>query len=487
MREVSLIVAAAGHLAIAVLMMLGARRSHLAAPLALLCLVLSGSCLATLGDDTIGGVAFDVADAVLTSMTPPLALHVVLAFVGRARRARRPLAVAYLGFALLGASTLPALAVPAFRAWVDGAILRALFLVACLPTVAFGATVLVRHLAATRAKDERVRTRTFLLALAVGGVAGAIDVLAGVGFPAPKVGALGMLFATASLASLTMRLRLLDRNLSARSGLVATIAICVFVGGYFLLFRTFRGSAAPFAVGAALLTAVVFAFARELGARRDGREQRRAELAVLGRFAAQMTHDLRTPLTALLGAVDVLEDADDDATRREFASLAGEQARRIARMVDRYDRLARIELRRTTVSPSAVATRIARLHEGSGARVTVTITGDATVEADGDLLESALENVVRNAVEAAPEGEVRIAVSAGPEDPEVIFAVQDRGPGIPARVLERVFDDFYTTKASGSGLGLPFARRVLSAHGGDVEIASAEGEGTIVTLRLPRA
>jgi signal transduction histidine kinase len=112
-------------------------------------------------------------------------------------------------------------------------------------------------------------------------------------------------------------------------------------------------------------------------------------------------------------------------------------------------------------------------------------TREPECDADRDLLESAIENVVRNAVEATPDGgSVRVETDAA--DAWIVVRVIDTGVGMNARQLARAFEDFFTTKPSGSGLGLAFARRVLLAHDGDVGITSESGRGTTVELRLPR-
>jgi signal transduction histidine kinase len=104
---------------------------------------------------------------------------------------------------------------------------------------------------------------------------------------------------------------------------------------------------------------------------------------------------------------------------------------------------------------------------------------------DADLLGVALENVVRNAAESL-HGSGRIEVRTEPAGPAgVCITVTDDGVGMDARQKERAFDEFFTTKASGSGLGLSLVRRVVEAHGGHVSLHSREGVGTVVRLRLP--
>ena len=199
-----------------------------------------------------------------------------------------------------------------------------------------------------------------------------------------------------------------------------------------------------------------------------------------------MAHDLRSPLSALLGAVQVLEGTGEDAeTRREFLGLAFAQAKRMSAIVDRYDRMGRIEPRPTLVRINEIARAVARLHALDDGAL-VLDAADPECEADRDLVESAVENVVRNAVEATKEGgggEVRLETLR--EAGSVVLRVIDTGPGMDARQRERAFEDFFTTKETGSGLGLAFARRVMVAHRGDVTLTSAVGSGTTVVLRLP--
>jgi signal transduction histidine kinase len=110
---------------------------------------------------------------------------------------------------------------------------------------------------------------------------------------------------------------------------------------------------------------------------------------------------------------------------------------------------------------------------------------------DRDLIAGALENLLQNAFEATPRAAtpgtvtVRTALARSRPTQGVLLSVEDGGNGMSARTRERALDDFFTTKATGSGLGLAFVRRVAEAHGGDVSLVSKEGAGTIVRLFLP--
>jgi two-component system, NtrC family, sensor histidine kinase HydH len=103
---------------------------------------------------------------------------------------------------------------------------------------------------------------------------------------------------------------------------------------------------------------------------------------------------------------------------------------------------------------------------------------------DPSLLEGALENLVRNSVEALPESGGKVTVQVDEEADWIVVRVSDTGVGMDPRRAQRSLEEFFTSKPQGSGLGLPFARRVAVAHGGDLVITSALGEGTSVEMRI---
>jgi two-component system sensor histidine kinase HydH len=107
---------------------------------------------------------------------------------------------------------------------------------------------------------------------------------------------------------------------------------------------------------------------------------------------------------------------------------------------------------------------------------------------DRDLMLAALETLVRNAREAlagSVRASGRVAIVVEAREREIVIAVEDDGAGMDARTRERAFDEFYTTKTTGSGLGLAYVARVATAHGGRAAVESRQGQGTRVELRLP--
>jgi two-component system sensor histidine kinase HydH len=482
------LLAAIGHLSLAVTALVSGRRSALARPLAALCFVLFGWNFSTLAHHVLGAPAFSVLDSAFTALSPPLVLEVVLRFVGQARRQRTARVLVWLAFGGLAAASLLGLVSSAVAAWTDSAGWAAVFLAGWVPTLLFEMFVLVRHLRGASDLAEKARTRTVLAALAIGATFSTSDVARDLGLPLPYLGSIGTLIAAALLTTCAVRFALFDRNVSTRTTVYVLGMIGAFVVAYLVLFRVFAGSLAAQAFVSAVVTLLVVAVARELGIALAESRERVQRLAVLGRFSAQMAHDLRSPLTALLGAVQVLEGTGpgegEIATRKEFLDLAVAQARRISAIVDRYDRMGRIEPRLTVVRVNEIARAVARAHALPEASLRLDAT-DPECEADRDLLESAVENVVRNAVEASTSpADVTIETLAEPS--ALVVRVSDRGAGMDARQRERAFEDFFTTKATGSGLGLAFTKRVMVAHGGDVALESEVGRGTVVELRLTR-
>jgi signal transduction histidine kinase len=473
--------AAIGHLTLAITALLAARRSAVARPLSLLCIALFAWNFATLARHVLGVSAFQVADSVFTALTPPLVVEFVLAFVGQTRRWRLQRAAAWLGLGSLAVASLGGLGSRAIFVWLDSPSWSAAFLVGWLPTLVFELRLLVRHLTGTSDLPEKARTRTVLAALTIGAAFSMSDLAHDLGLATPYLSALGTLIGAALLMTCAVRLELFERNVSTRTTVYAVGMTVALLSAYFIVLRAFAGRVAVQALATAMITLLVVAVARELITSITESRERVQRLVVLGRFSAQMAHDIKSPLTALLGAVQVLDGTSEEPTRKEFLEIVAGQAKRIVAIVDRYERMGRIEPRKTLVKPNAVVREVAR------ARGITDVTldpSDPECELDRDLFESALENVVKNAMEAASTPS-RVHVVTTTTAHAFIARVIDEGIGMDARQRERAFEDFFTTKPEGSGLGLPFARRVMLVHGGDLELESEPGRGTTVTLRLP--
>ncbi|HEX2522826.1 MAG TPA: ATP-binding protein, partial [Terriglobia bacterium] len=216
---------------------------------------------------------------------------------------------------------------------------------------------------------------------------------------------------------------------------------------------------------------------------------------------ASVSHDLRTPLTSIRAAVDNLLDKTVDWDRealREFHVIISEEVTRLTRLVQNLLEMARIEAgelhpaKEWSSVPEmihAVLDRCAAALANHRVRVDLK-DGLPLVKVDARLLASALANLLENAAQysaAQSEVVVRVAIDAN----TLTLSIQDKGPGIPAQDLPRVFDKFYrgssrsVSRREGTGMGLAIARGIVEAHSGRIWVESGPGLGSTFFLSVP--
>jgi len=209
------------------------------------------------------------------------------------------------------------------------------------------------------------------------------------------------------------------------------------------------------------------------------------------RFLADAAHELKTPLTAIIGAAELLEEDDEDpATRRRFLGHILTEARRMRRLSETLLKMARtgVDLREPRVHPvqmsflGEVAERAEPLVEGAGLTLVVEDRG-GRVLADPEWLEQALLILVSNAVKHSERGgRVWLRVEGG------TITVEDEGEGIREEDLPRIFERHYRGEGStsgGAGLGLTICKELVERMDGEISIDSEEGVGTTVRIALP--
>lgn len=207
-------------------------------------------------------------------------------------------------------------------------------------------------------------------------------------------------------------------------------------------------------------------------------------------FAAAVSHEFKTPLAGITGAVELLQDHFETmspAERRRFLDNIAGDSGRLSQLVTRLLDLARADM----ASPEAgVATDVEpcvrRAVDGSGEIVDVTLPeGLPPVAAPATTLETVLTVLLQNSRQA---GAGHATVTAQAADGEVILTVSDDGPGVPAADRERLFEPFFTSRRAqgGTGLGLPIARSLLAASGGRIELTDAEA-GAVFRVVVPAA
>lgn len=219
-----------------------------------------------------------------------------------------------------------------------------------------------------------------------------------------------------------------------------------------------------------------------------------ARLAAIGGFASGIAHEIRSPLSTIAMALDYLAKTELPLSAEKRTRLAQHETQRITRLLEEmllYAKPLQLELQDTdmaAVLPAFLDSHKA-LPEQRGQVFKLTAQMDrASIMADSDRLQQILLNLANNACEAAPEGAViewKLAPDAG--NRSMTLSVQNPGEPIPAETLERLFEPFFTTKSAGTGLGLGVVKRMVEAHGGDIQIQSSEQTGTSAILQIPLA
>jgi two-component system phosphate regulon sensor histidine kinase PhoR len=221
-------------------------------------------------------------------------------------------------------------------------------------------------------------------------------------------------------------------------------------------------------------------------------------------FVANVSHEFKTPLTAIRGFAETLlagalEDVDH---RGRFVEIIQEHAERLTRLTDDLLKLSTIEagkmdLELRTVNPTDLLKLCADTASFSAKKKQQTIKVEAArdlpaIRGDSGRLRDVLQNLLDNAVQYTPPGG-HIIASAVVDGAEIVFTVADNGIGIPHAEQERIFERFYrvdegrSREVGGTGLGLSIARHIAEAHGGRIWVESAIGQGSRFHFSVPMA
>jgi two-component system phosphate regulon sensor histidine kinase PhoR len=224
-------------------------------------------------------------------------------------------------------------------------------------------------------------------------------------------------------------------------------------------------------------------------------------------FIANLTHEIRTPLSALCGYTEtLLEGVDDPATRRRFLGIIERQSRRLARLVDDLVSLSDLERGLTPLQIQDLGVKrlfdeavelMREPAERQGVELEIQCAEGQALAGDHDRLYQVLLNLLDNAIKYTPRGG-RVTLSAralaapnGSAKPAVEIAVADTGEGIPPQHIPRLTERFYrvdrarSRELGGTGLGLAIVKHIVQLHQGELQIESRVREGTTVRVRLP--
>ncbi|TCC26319.1 sensor histidine kinase [Kribbella sindirgiensis] len=231
----------------------------------------------------------------------------------------------------------------------------------------------------------------------------------------------------------------------------------------------------------------------------DRTRERRLD-AIRRDFTVNISHELKTPVGALILLADAVSEASDDPEAvQRFSDRMRIEASRLSQLVKEIIELSRLQGDDPLENPGPVdingviETAVDRCRidaEDRDIKIVVKTEPELEVLGSADQLAMAIGNLVENAINYSPDG-TRVAVAAHPIGDLVEVTVSDQGVGIPSSDLERVFERFYrvdrarSRETGGTGLGLSIVKHIASIHGGDVRVWSVEGQGSTFTVRLP--
>lgn len=269
------------------------------------------------------------------------------------------------------------------------------------------------------------------------------------------------------------------------------------------------------AIAGLLVAFAVFALARRLSRRIDAlaseRDAQKRKLDEAGRmerfrrgFVENVSHEIKTPLAGVVGAVEMLVDGNiDEDERRSLLAITQKESGRIEALVEDILRLAQLEHAATDAVSAdfpvrdigevvnAAADRYQQMADRAGVMMHRSVREGVAVRADREKIDTAVGNLLSNALKYGGGADLEVSVRV--VDGHAEIAVRDKGPGIPAEHLPRLFERFYRVDKArsralgGTGLGLAIVKHIAILHGGTARCESALGKGSAFILELPCA
>ncbi|HWA93213.1 MAG TPA: ATP-binding protein [Terracidiphilus sp.] len=219
-------------------------------------------------------------------------------------------------------------------------------------------------------------------------------------------------------------------------------------------------------------------------------------MAAIGRLTSGVGHEVKNPINAIVVHLELLKNKlmanEDNAPATRHLDVIESEIRRLDRVVQTLVDFSRpVEVHFKEQDLRNVVGDVLALSAEELTRRNVTVesvfpSNPLVVNIDADLIKQAVINVVENAAQAMPEGG-KLRIQLEEDRKSAVLRIRDEGQGIPAEILEKIFDLYFTTKSTGSGIGLAMTYRILQLHNGGVEVESEESRGTEFRFRIPLA
>lgn len=218
--------------------------------------------------------------------------------------------------------------------------------------------------------------------------------------------------------------------------------------------------------------------------------ERTYRLSLMGQMAATMAHEIKNPLASIKGSVEILCNPDTNSSdKKEFETIVKKEIIRVDNTIQEYLNFARpkpIQLIKMNLSNSVqvAVKQVTEQAKSSKIEIMNTFPMEITIKGDAAKIHQVLLNLLLNAIQASPANS-SINIYGDIEENNIIFSLKDNGHGILPSDLKHIFDPFYTTKESGSGLGLAVVKSIIEGHNGTITVESAKDEGTIFKISIP--
>lgn len=221
--------------------------------------------------------------------------------------------------------------------------------------------------------------------------------------------------------------------------------------------------------------------------------QKKDKLAVIGNLAAGVAHEVRNPLSSIKGYASYFKNLfEEDSENRAAAEVLVNETDRLNRVITELLEISRpSDIKPKSVDIQSVIDATLRLIQPDSSQhikteISINIADDAKeVIIDPDRFVQVLMNIYLNSLQAMPDGGL-LKTDVFAENDHLVIVISDTGCGMPEETMSQLFNPYFTTKNTGTGLGMAIVQKIIDAHNGEITVSSKEGKGTVITMYLPR-